>query len=493
MRENDSTPAVTEQTRSKQVCQSRPGDPRALRTAGPQALQEQLADWNDELLELARLLEQGLAALQMMASATPINQSGLISALASNRGAIARLQRLQQSLTQLRLSLDYVPSASPPSEQEREHLRILLEVGQALNSTLDLEEILNRAIDMILEATRGERGFLMLYEQRAGAEPQLDFKVARNMDRQSITDPAFEISRSIVTHVATTGQPVLTTDARTDPRFGDQASVIGRGLRSILCVPLSVKDRLTGVIYVDNRVKTGLFTQRDLDFLVAFANQAAMAIENARLYRAISDGYWNTIKALAAAIDARDPRTFGHSDRISRYVMRMAEALNLPEEERQALRYAAILHDIGKIGVDDAILRKPGELTLAEREIMYSHPIIGTLIINGIEFLKDVRPLIRHHHERWDGQGYPDGLAGTAIPLGARILNIADSYDAMIAGRPYRPPVPEEEAIAELRAGRGTQFDPLLVDVFIREVVLAMGRKEPLTLSDQPTVARAAG
>ncbi len=448
-------------------------------------IQQHLADLSGELLDLARLLDRMAATMTAWQttparSPSPAEVQALAEVIAHNRGAIARLHRAQQGLTQLRVSLDYMPTASITLEKGREHLSTLFEVSQALNSTLDLDEILNRTIDMVIEATRGERGFLMLYENQAGTqEPTLDFKVARNMDRQTIAGPSFEISRSIVTHVATTGKPILTTDARADPRFGDQASVISYGLRSILCVPLSVKDRVTGVIYVDSRVKIGLFSLRDLDFLTAFANQAAMAIENARLYQAVSSGYLDTIKALAAAIDARDPRTFGHSDRITRYVMRMAEALHLSEEERTALRYAAILHDIGKIGVADAILSKPGELTPEERDVMSSHPVIGTLIIDGIEFLKNVRPLIRHHHERWDGQGYPDGLAGQEIPLGARILNIADAYDAMVSGRPYRQPMREAEAITELRAGRGTQFDPLLVDIFIREVV-RQGRRDAL-------------
>jgi len=438
-------------------------------------IQKQLADLSGEFLELARLLDRCMTALQMIPAGSRQGSSemrALAEALAHNRKAITRLTRVQQGFTQLRVSLDHVPPASTPEDRDREHLSTLFKVSQTLNSTLDLDELLNLAIDMVIRTTQAERGFLMLYESvRGKTVPVLNFKVARNVDQQTIAGPSFEISRSIVSQVAKTGKPVLTTNAQTDPRFDTQASVVGYGLRSILCVALSVKERVTGVIYVDSRIKAGLFSTRDLDFLVAFANQAAMAIENARLYQAVSHGYLDTMKALAAAIDARDPRTFGHSDRVTRYTMRMAEVLQLPAAVCETLRYAAVLHDIGKIGVDDAILRKPGELTPEEIDVMCSHPVIGTLIIDGIDFLEDTRPLIRHHHERWDGTGYPDGLAGEAIPLGAQILAIADSYDAMVSGRPYRKPISVGEAMEELRAGRGTQFNPKLVDIFIREVV----------------------
>ena len=445
-----------------------------------QSVQTQLADIHDELLDLARLLDRSMTALQTLPAGpgrVSTEMRVLAEVQAHNRGAMTRLRCVQQGFTKLHVSLDHVPAASLLAEKGREHLSALFEVSQALNSTLDLDELLNRAIDMVIETTQAERGFLMLCDNGPAenatveAEPTLNFQVARNMDRQTIAGPSFEISRGVVSQVLAAGKPILTTNAQADPRFDTRASVIGYRLRSILCAALSVKDRVTGVIYVDSRLEAGLFSPRDLDFLVAFANQAAMAIENARLYQAVSDGYLDTIKALAAAIDARDPRTFGHSGRVTQYAMRMAEVLQLTDQERETLRYAAILHDIGKIGVSDAILLKPDLLTTEEEGVMCSHPVIGTLIVDGIQFLKDTRPLIRHHHERWDGTGYPDKLAGEDIPLRARILSIADAYDAMLSVRPYRDPLSVTEAVAELRAGRGTQFDPALVDIFIREIV----------------------
>ncbi|MBI5956574.1 MAG: GAF domain-containing protein, partial [Chloroflexi bacterium] len=187
------------------------------------------------------------------------------------------IQELDSSLVQLGTEIH-------TQENERRQLSTLIEVSKAINSTLDLEEVLNLVIDMFISTSRAERGFLMLRETDSG---QLVFKVARNMDRETIAGPAFEISRSIVDRVATDGSPVLTTNASADPRFRAQASVISYSLRSILCVPLIVKGQTSGVVYVDNRIRTGIFSQKELEFLVALANQAAIAIENARLFASL--------------------------------------------------------------------------------------------------------------------------------------------------------------------------------------------------------------
>ena len=187
------------------------------------------------------------------------------------------LRELEASAAVLKAELD---------AQKKEHAQLtaLYDVSQVINSTLDLEQVLDLAMDQIIEVTSAERGFLMLTDREVGS---LTFKVARHMDRETIAGPSFEISRSIVERVAEEGVPLLTTNAQADPRFRDQSSVVGFNLRSILCVPLLVKDEVTGVVYVDNRIQTGRFAPRDRDLLVAFSNQAAVAIENARLFEDI--------------------------------------------------------------------------------------------------------------------------------------------------------------------------------------------------------------
>jgi len=222
--------------------------------------------------EQLRCLHQDLSALGRAAGRTPESPHVLQMG--------ERLQALHQVLERLQHEFAAL-------EQERQRLDTLYDVSQIINSTLDLEELLNLVMDMIIQVTRAERGFLMLLEEgHPGPLPQaLRVRVARNMDQETIAGSDF--SRSVITQVIQENQPVLTTDAQVDPRFSGQSSIIGFNLRSILCVPLAVKDKITGVVYVDNRIKTGLFSQEDLDLLAAFANQAAIALENARLFESL--------------------------------------------------------------------------------------------------------------------------------------------------------------------------------------------------------------
>lgn len=170
---------------------------------------------------------------------------------------------------------------------------------------------------------------------------------------------------------------------------------------------------------------------------------------------------------LAAAVEAKDAYTEGHLRRLRGYAEQLAQASGLAQPEVRAVRYGGILHDIGKIGVDEAIIRKPGPLTTDEIAQMRRHPEIGAQIISQMRFARDVAPIISAHHEYWDGSGYPLGLRGEEIPIGARIITIVDAYDAMTTDRPYRAALSEEEALRRLRAGRGTQFDPDMLDVFL--------------------------
>ena len=197
-----------------------------------------------------------------------------------SRAGLSMPPGVSEGLTQLAASLESIGRAVHEQEQERLQLRALAEIGSVVNSSLDLTTVLNEVMDTIIKLTGAERGFLML-KNDAGV---LDFRIARNVDRETLQASAFEISRTIMDRVAQTGEPVVTTNAQEDPRFGKQESVVAFNLRSILCVPLKMKGELTGVIYADNRVRTGLFNERDRDILAAFANQAAVAIENARLF-----------------------------------------------------------------------------------------------------------------------------------------------------------------------------------------------------------------
>ena len=186
-----------------------------------------------------------------------------------------------------------------------------------------------------------------------------------------------------------------------------------------------------------------------------------------QLHRVLKDGSLATIQALAAAVDAKDSYTQGHSRRVAEYATALAHYMGAGEAEQDLLYTTGTLHDVGKIGVPDAILKKPGRLNDEERQIMETHPILGEVIVRKAPQLADTLPGVRHHHERWDGRGYPDGLAGTAIPRMARFLAVADTYDAMTSDRPYRKGMPQETALNEIYRGAGTQFDPDMAPAFV--------------------------
>jgi putative nucleotidyltransferase with HDIG domain len=190
--------------------------------------------------------------------------------------------------------------------------------------------------------------------------------------------------------------------------------------------------------------------------------------ENRRLIEALERGYLDTIRSLAAAVDAKDPYTRGHAERVAALSVEIGRALGLGPEALQALEYGGILHDIGKIGTPDAILAKTGALAPAEMDLVRDHPRIGAEIVAGVAFLAGAVPAIRSHHERWDGGGYPDQLAGDAIPLVARIVNIADTWDACTSRRPYQEAMSPEAAVAVLEGLRGTQTDPAVHDALLR-------------------------
>jgi len=204
--------------------------------------------------------------------------------------------------------------------------------------------------------------------------------------------------------------------------------------------------------------------------------------ENRRLIAALEAGYLSTIQSLASAIDAKDPYTRGHSQRVSYWAVEIGRELGLPEEELKALEYGGLLHDIGKIGISEPILRKAAPLTPEEMEVMRAHPAIGGEILKDVEFLRHAARAVKGHHERWDGTGYPEGLAGEAIPLVARIVNAADTWDACRSHRPYQVALGVPEALAVMERLRGSQLDPGVHDAVVR----VMRRRHPISPEPAP-------
>jgi len=237
---------------------------------------------------------------------------------------------------------------------------------------------------------------------------------------------------------------------------------------SSLFAPIRVNGVNQYLLAIHKLKSNQIFTEGQRKTVITIADRAGAHIENIQLVMKMQNTFSETIKGFALAIEAKDRYTIGHSERVAKIALELCRGLNLSEEETKRIFQAALLHDIGKIGIRYEELNKPEKLTPREYEMFKLHPVIGKKILQPITFLQDILPDIYHHHEQYDGSGYPDGLRGEEIPLGARILAIADTYDAMTSDRPYRPALSHEIAIEELKRCAGTQFDPKLVDVFVK-------------------------
>jgi len=284
------------------------------------------------------------------------------------------------------------------------------------------------------------------------------------------------LGEGVAGHVALSYEPVLVSDITREPHFRPSGRRAYK-TPSFVCVPIVHQGNMLGVVNVGDKLTGASFSEADMQVLAAISNQIAPSVENAALYRALEERCAAVIQTLVTVLEAKDRYTSGHSQRVGEYATALGRAAGASEAEVENLSLASQLHDIGKIAVHDFILKKPGRLTVEERKLFNSHPSIGEHLVQTLDFLDPVRPIIRHHHERMDGGGYPDGLRGDAIPRSVRMLTLADSYDAMTSERPYRPAMSPAEAADEIRRCAGDQFDGELADVFCQEVVLQNGAR----------------
>jgi HD-GYP domain-containing protein (c-di-GMP phosphodiesterase class II) len=269
--------------------------------------------------------------------------------------------------------------------------------------------------------------------------------------------------------VAQHGKPLIVNSPGKDPRFFrgvDERTEFKT--RNIICVPVKVKEKVIGVLEAINKRGRGKFDKGDLSLLTSLADQVAIALDNSRLYQELEEMFFQTADSLADAIEKRDPYTGGHTQRVTAYSLAIGKYLQLKPMEKRWLKIASVLHDIGKIGIEDQILKKPERLSPKEFDMIKRHSDIGAKIVEHIRLLKEIIPGVRYHHEQLDGKGYPDGLKGDEIPALAKIVAVADTYDAMTTDRPYRKAMDQEEAIKELKRCAGTQLDQDVVMAFIQ-------------------------
>lgn len=346
------------------------------------------------------------------------------------------------------------------------HLAMLHRASEVLASARDMDGLATATLGSILEVTGGDRAALVLRRHdpaTGGMEVAAAKGRAGSLDR-------FAVSRTLVADVMDRGVSTFAYDAVNDDRFNDGASVVGQRVRSVMCVPLRTADDILGALYVDSLSAPGRFSEADLELLAALGNQAGVALHRVRLAGELERLLLDTIRAIAATIDAKDGYTHRHSERVAALARRIAVEIGLSPDEQHTAQLAALLHDVGKIAVPDSILNKAGRLTPEEFEEMKKHPAHGARILANIKSpsVTAVLPGVQFHHERWDGGGYPEGLRGEEIPLLGRLLGVADFFDALTSARAYRAAMPTEEALALVRQGSGTHFDPRIADAVLR-------------------------
>lgn len=342
-------------------------------------------------------------------------------------------------------------------------LSTLYKVGLAINSNMENENIYRLIVDTTMETLNANIGYIIIHDKERDAL-RVDTLVGHDdLPNGEVFIPIKETSPS--GWVIANAKPLLIADINDAPQF-DRFSAIGYERKTLICAPLAVKDDVIGTITVVNKNDGSTYTKEDLELLSTIAAQASIAIKNATLYEEQQTTYLNTIHALVSAIEASDSYTRGHSERVTRYSVSIARKLGLSFERLKIMERAAILHDIGKIGINLTLLHKIERLTAEDVSDLQRHPEIGMKILEPIEFLTDVRLCIGQHHERFDGTGYPNKLRGDELLLEARILGIADAFDAMTSDRPYRKALSLDLALKELTDYAGTQFDPAIVPVF---------------------------
>ncbi len=329
----------------------------------------------------------------------------------------------------------------------------------AVTSTLDLDQVLKEVLKSVSKATEAQIGVLALEEGGS-----LKVWAATGSDPETARRLAIDLGGEICTDVLTTGRA---RQVHND-KAGDAAGPLDP--RSVLCVPLLLRGKPIGVVFLANYVQGKPFSEDHRRVATELGAQASVAIDNARLFRERELVVLESLKAMAQLVDAKDPYTAGHSDRVTQYSLVIARELKYRPGDEAAwkrLEQGGMLHDIGKINVPDAILTKAGRLTDEEFTMLKRHPVVGYEVLKNLHMLTDELDIVRSHHERYDGRGYPDGKSGDELPITAWIVSAADAFDAMTSDRPYRKGMSLEMALAEIAKGRGTQFHPAVADAVV--------------------------
>jgi len=381
---------------------------------------------------------RGVAAVDLAAAQMP-DRAALNTLAAALRGALAGALALHVA------------------REETRTARTLIDAAGELSRILDPAQVVQTALARAIRLSGAHTGSIMLI----GEDGSLTIAAATGLPDAVVADTKVAPGEGIAGWVLTSGKPLVVED------LGDRAPTARRhGVRSAVSVPIADEDGPLGVLNVGSRRFHARFSQSHLDALETVGRLTAVSLRNARAVRAAGDLYFDTLKALVLALETKDPYARGGTERVVTHALALGQHLGLDDTELQALRIAAMLHDIGMTAAGDVINVSRRPLSTVEWGMLKMHPVIAAEILEQAPALREVVPIVYHHHEHYDGAGYVLGLAGESIPRGARILAVADSYVAMTSERSYRPALTHEEALAELRSQAGSQFDPAVVRAF---------------------------
>lgn len=341
----------------------------------------------------------------------------------------------------------------------------LLEKLWARTKTEDKEEQLTSTImRMTHNALKASASSLLLLDER---EQELYFKFADGPVGQQVKRLHISRQSGITGWIARNGKPLMVNDPEKNANFYKHIDdATGFKTKSIIGVPIIIGDEVIGVIEVLNKAGGAKFTRHDLKTMMGVGATTALMLENARTNADLLDSYKSTVGALVSLADAKETSGGGHSRRVAEYALIGARQLSLPKDEKHNIEYAAILHDIGKLSIPDNVLNKPDALNKEEWEMIRKHPLTGYHLLKRIPFLKEASKLILYHHERYDGDGYPHGLRGESIPMGSRLIAVADAFDNMTTSHVYKRALRQEQAFAELTRNMRSQFCPIAVKAF---------------------------
>ena len=341
-------------------------------------------------------------------------------------------------------------------------LTTMAEVDRLILSSLDIEKIVNTILTYMREIFPCECVSVTIVDSNDLNKTQIyvgESKYENEKQRETI-----ELKPEELQKLSDNPHTLLIELDEVLPSY--LAPLASRGIKSFLVLPIFLKQKLSGIITLGYLEPPGL-TQEDLAQARQLADQAAVAFSNAQLIDELNQLSWGTLTALARTIDAKSPWTAGHSERVTKIALKIGQVIGLSSEDIDSLRRGGLLHDIGKIGIQPEILDKPGKLTAKERQLMQEHVRLGARILEPIAAFAEAIPIVLQHHERFDGKGYPEGLAGEAINFNARILAVAEYFEAITSKRPYRKALSRQSGIKFIKRGAGREFDPKVVQAFL--------------------------